>query len=132
MNRPISLLLVDDDYLVSTATSAWLEDEGFTVHTASSGEEALRLMASIPVVIALVDLNLGDMDGEAFIIRALACHPGTRFLILTGKLFYQLPAKLQEVGMQQHDVVFKPIAEMDAFSARIRHLATGVECVDAT
>lgn len=127
MSRPISILLVDDDQLVSTCISLWLEDEGFTVLNACSGEEAQRLMESTPVDVALVDLHLGDMDGEELIVRVSASHPGTRFMIHTGTHFYQIPDRLRELGMRQHDVVFKPIVELERFSDRIRHMITGVE-----
>ena len=125
MNSIISVLLVDDDDLVSGCISAWLEDEGFSVHIAASGEQALRLMKEIPVDVALVDLRLGDMNGEEVIVRAAALHPGTRFLVHTGKHFYQLPPSLLELGMRQQDVVFKPIFELEAFAASIRQLVTG-------
>ena len=126
MKDTISVLLVDDDELVSTCISTWLEDEGFVVHTAAGGEEALRLMDRVPVDVALVDLRLGDMDGEELIVRAFARHRRTRFMVHTGKLFYQLPDALLELGMQQRDVVFKPIFDLDAFAATLRRQFTGV------
>lgn len=124
MNRPISILLVDDDRLVSACISTWLEDDGFAVRTACSGEEALRLMASTPFDIALVDLHLGDMDGEELIVRARSSQANTRFMIHTGQHFYQLPARLLELGMLEHDVVFKPILDLQAFSTMISTLVT--------
>ena len=125
MNRPLSVLLADDDELVRDCISTWLEDDGFTVHTAASGSEALRLMGTTQVDVALVDLHLGDMDGEELIVRAHAAHPGTRFMIHTGKQFYQLPARLKALGMRQQDIVLKPIFDLDAFAAGIRRLVTG-------
>jgi len=119
----ISVLLVDDDELVTACISTWLEDDGFTVHTAGTGQEALLLLAEIPVDVALVDLQLSDVNGEEVIRRAMASHPATRYLIHTGKHFYQLPASLEALGMRQQDVVFKPIFELEAFAARLRGLA---------
>src|SRR6185312_10613166 len=41
-SRPLKVLVVDDDFLVSMNTSAMLEDAGHTVVTAHSGQEALK------------------------------------------------------------------------------------------
>ena len=125
MKQSISILLVDDDQLVCTCIAAWLEDEGFEVRIAADAQEALGLMDRLPVDLALVDLHLGDLSGEEFIVRASARHPDSRFMIHTGKHFYQLPARLLALGMRQQDVVFKPIFDLDAFAASIRRLVSG-------
>lgn len=125
MTGNISILLVDDDELVSSCISNWLEDEGFTVHVAASGEDALLLLDRFPVDVALVDLQLKDLDGEEVILRAQARYPKTHFMMHTGKHFYKLPARLLELGMRQQDVVFKPIFQLDAFALRLRLMVTG-------
>lgn len=125
MSSNLSILLADDDHMVSSSIALWLEDEGFMVHTAASGRESLQLLASHRIDVALVDLNLGDMDGEDLIIRTIADHPDTRFLICTGKHSYQLSPSLEHRGMQHDDIVYKPILELKAFSALIRQKGRG-------
>lgn len=119
MNRPISILLVDDDQLVNTCLSTWLEDEGFTVHCVSGGQEALLVLASTHIDVALVDLHMRDMNGEELITNGSAFHPATRFMIHTGKNSYKLPERLRKLG---HGVVYKPIVELKSFSVTIRQL----------
>ncbi len=126
MCHAIAVLLVDDDELVSTCISIWLEDEGFTVYSANSGEAALRLMAENPVDVALVDLQLGELNGEEVIAQACAAHPATQFMVHTGQHYYQLPDRLLELGLQQQNVVFKPILDLDSFVAAIRRSVSGV------
>ena len=126
MNRDITVLLVDDDEIVTACVLAWLEDEGFVVHTAGCGEEMLKVMASTAVDVALVDLQLADRNGEDLIVEAAALYPRTRFMVHTGKHRYQLPDNLLELGLRQCDVVFKPIFDLDLLSAAIRRLVTGV------
>jgi DNA-binding NtrC family response regulator len=126
MNRGITVLLVDDDEMVSDCISTWLEDEGFEVYTADNAEQTLSLMASISVDVALVDLQLEETNGEDLIAQASADHPGTRFMVHTGNHRYQLPERLLEAGVQQCNVLFKPIFDLDALSASIRQLVKGV------
>ncbi|MBN9491715.1 MAG: response regulator, partial [Alphaproteobacteria bacterium] len=44
-SRPLKVLVVDDDFLVSMNTAAMLEDAGHTVVTAHSGQEALKTIS---------------------------------------------------------------------------------------
>jgi two-component system phosphate regulon response regulator PhoB len=41
----IRVLLVDDEKMICDCVTAYLEDEGFTVRSAFSGEEALEIIA---------------------------------------------------------------------------------------
>lgn len=125
MNDHISILLADDDEMIRASMAIWLEDEGFKVHTAASGRETVQLLATHRIDVALVDLHLGDTDGEELISQVIVRHPGTRFMICTGKHFYQLPPRLRGHGMRQDDIVYKPIIELNAFSALIRHKSPG-------
>ncbi|HEX7506111.1 MAG TPA: response regulator, partial [Polyangia bacterium] len=60
---PGKVLLIDDSYISLDAISAFLEDMGWTVLTAQSGVEALK-MASIPDLdLVISDLNMPDMNG---------------------------------------------------------------------
>lgn len=120
MTRPISVLLVDDNPYVSESVSAWLEDDGFDVRTAAGGAEALQALATAPVDVALVDMELPDMNGEEFIARAIRRHPESRFLIHTGAHYYRLSLELQNLGMQDDDVVYKPVMSLGQLSGKIR------------
>jgi CheY-like chemotaxis protein len=60
--------LVDDDDDMRTALTHFLADDGFSVHTARNGREALTLLAEIesPGLI-LLDLMMPVMDGSQFL-----------------------------------------------------------------
>jgi CheY-like chemotaxis protein len=67
------VLLVDDDAGIRAALTDFLLDEGFVVHTAQNGREALEWLrgnGSQPTVV-LLDLMMPVMDGRAFLdVRA--------------------------------------------------------------
>jgi two-component system, cell cycle response regulator len=64
-SRPCRVLLVDDDELVRSHLSAVLRMGGYEVHTAASGDEALRILDAKSCRIVLTDWQMPDMDGLA-------------------------------------------------------------------
>ncbi len=62
---PARILVVDDEYGVRSAVRTILEMEGYEVADASTGEEALALLAARYFDIALLDYRLPDTDGLA-------------------------------------------------------------------
>jgi CheY-like chemotaxis protein len=63
--RARRVLVVEDEALICVETADTLEHQGFEVHTALSGEDALRrLRNGLPVDILFTDINLaGPMEG---------------------------------------------------------------------
>jgi EAL domain-containing protein (putative c-di-GMP-specific phosphodiesterase class I) len=57
------ILLVEDDEIFRTIVEVYLEGYGFTFSYATSGAQALELARQHPPHLALVDVNLSDMDG---------------------------------------------------------------------
>ncbi|NTU78675.1 MAG: response regulator transcription factor [Chloroflexales bacterium] len=57
------ILVVDDDRLMRRSVSLLLEQEGYRVSVAASGEEALALIATDPPDLVLLDIGLPGIDG---------------------------------------------------------------------
>src|SRR5690606_36341729 len=57
------LLVVEDDDRIRSVLRLALEDEGYQVSEATSGEAALRQFRTKPVDMMIVDLMLGEVDG---------------------------------------------------------------------
>jgi CheY-like chemotaxis protein len=65
-----TVLVVEDDLDIREAIREILADEGYQVFTAANGQEALDLLAEIPVPrIVLLDLMMPVMDGHQFLER---------------------------------------------------------------
>ena len=58
-----SILLIEDDDRIRSALRLALEDEGYTVHEAASGETGLAAFAERPVGVVLIDVLLPGIDG---------------------------------------------------------------------
>ena len=78
------VMVVDDDELVRSGLAGSLEELGWRVSTAATGEEAMALMASDPADIVLTDLVLGPEDGIALLRRLREAYPSTPVLVITG------------------------------------------------
>ena len=59
----VRILTVEDDERIQAAMRLALEDEGYTVVEAASGEEGLESFARRPADVVLIDLMLPGIDG---------------------------------------------------------------------
>jgi CheY-like chemotaxis protein/signal transduction histidine kinase len=69
-----TILIVDDDPITSTVLRESLEREGFAVHEARDGIEALRMAAEVRPSAVILDLRLPKLDGWS-VLAKLKMHP---------------------------------------------------------
>jgi len=110
---PLRVLVVDDELSVRQSLEGFLDDFGFIVVVASSAEEALGMLETNPVDVAIVDLRLPGKSGEAFIIQAHESFPKIYFLIHTGSVDYNLGDDLLRIGMSHDHVFLKPLPDLN-------------------
>jgi CheY-like chemotaxis protein len=82
-----TILLVEDEILISEFVALALEELGFTVHVAASAKEALRHIESGAAVDALfTDVHLpGGMDGSELARRVRALRPDLPIVYASGR-----------------------------------------------
>jgi response regulator RpfG family c-di-GMP phosphodiesterase len=78
------ILLVDDEVAILDGLRRQLRKK-FTVHTATSGAEALELLKSEPVTVVVSDMRMPQMDGAAFLARVRPLYPNVVRILLTGQ-----------------------------------------------
>ena len=105
----IKILVVDDESAIREVLSASLADEGYTVKTARSGEEGLRLMEEFRPQIVLLDIWMpGSMDGIEVLGAARGRFPGMEYIIMSGHGNIETAVKAVKLGAW--DFVEKPLS----------------------
>jgi DNA-binding NarL/FixJ family response regulator len=82
-DAPLRVLLVDDHTLFRTGLRNLLEERGFEVLEARSGELAVDLVASAVPDVVLMDRHMPGMSGVEATRRVVQVAPTSRVLILT-------------------------------------------------
>ena len=78
------LLLVEDEIALREATAERLEEHGYRVVQAESGEEALQRIAGFAFDAIITDLRLPGIDGTQVIEGALELYPDIVGVVVTG------------------------------------------------
>ena len=82
--RKKRILLVDDEEKLIQSIARRLTVLGFEPYTATSGMAAINLVMQQPVDLAIVDLQMPDMDGLVTITKLKEIHPSLKTVLLTG------------------------------------------------
>jgi two-component system, NarL family, invasion response regulator UvrY len=96
----ITVLLVDDHELIRTGVRGILDKapDIEVAAEASTGEEALDIVQSIPVDVVLMDVNMPGMGGIEATRRVLRAKPELKVIALTVLDDDPFPTRLHEVG----------------------------------
>ncbi|WP_075880957.1 HD domain-containing phosphohydrolase [Vreelandella massiliensis] len=84
MSQSARVLIVDDEPNVLSALRRVLRGETYRVQTASSGEEALEILADEPTNVVVSDSKMPGMDGAELLSRVQARYPDCIRILLTG------------------------------------------------
>ena len=83
-DRPIRLLLVDDEVGYLEVLGKRLAKRDFDVTTARSGTQAIRCLRDHDFDVAVVDLKMEDMDGIELLKVLKQMLPELQVIMLTG------------------------------------------------
>ncbi|WP_315709795.1 two-component system response regulator GlrR [Brenneria uluponensis] len=124
--KAANLLLVDDDPSLLKLLGMRLTSEGFSVITATSGQEALRLLVREKIDLVISDLLMDEMDGLALFAEIQKNQPSMPVIILTahGSIPDAVAATQQGVFSfltkpVDRDALYKAIDEALALSAPV-------------
>jgi two-component system sensor histidine kinase RpfC len=105
-----NVLLVEDNLINQKVVRKILEIEGHTVDVAPTGEEAIALMDSNHYDLAMIDLQLPDMNGIDVITHYRAMYteePRMPFMILTADVSKQAIKQCENIGVSAY--LAKPV-----------------------
>ncbi|HEX7473625.1 MAG TPA: response regulator transcription factor [Candidatus Limnocylindrales bacterium] len=110
------VLVADDEPRITKLVSIALQEEGFRVVTAQSGEEALRKAEEVRPDVVLLDIVMPDIDGIEVMLQLRERRP-VPVILLTAKGSTSDKAKGLDLGAD--DYVAKPF-HPDELAARVR------------
>ena len=114
------VLVVDDEESVLDSLQSILENDGYRVVTAQSGQKALEKAQFIPFDVILVDLKLPDIDGAELILR-LPKNREMIKIIITNFSTPEEGAKAADCGAD--DFFVKPVQPQDLLNTLRTRLA---------
>jgi two-component system, cell cycle sensor histidine kinase and response regulator CckA len=116
-----SILLVDDEEMILEIGKALLERLGYTVLTAGSGEEAVRICEENKekIQIVLLDMIMPDMSGRDTFERLKAIIPGVKVLLSSG---YSINGQAREILDCGCDGFIQKPFKIDELSQRLREI----------
>ena len=104
--RKYSILLVDDDPIITAGTGSDLEEKGYAVTTAESGEKAIELLNTSFFDLVITDLVMTPINGMEVLKKSKEIHPETMVIILTG--YGNMNSAIDALRMDADDYLLKP------------------------
>jgi CheY-like chemotaxis protein len=92
------ILIIDDDKAIQSIFTQLLENNGYSVETASEGREGLRKLKARTPDLIITDIMMPEMDGLEMVTYIRRNHPDLPVIAISG-------------GMQAAPVNFLPMAK---------------------
>ncbi|KTB64867.1 MULTISPECIES: EAL domain-containing response regulator [Pseudomonas] len=120
-SSPATLLIVDDEPQVRKLLETLLQHEGYQTLTASSGEEALQLVAQQPPDLILLDIMMPGMDGYevASQLKGNATTANIPIIMLTA--LSESEARVSGLETGAEEFLSKPVEHIELW-LRVRNL----------
>lgn len=110
MNRP-NVLVVEDEELMRSILRQLLEDEGYSVLTADSAENALQIYAASEVAVTLTDIKMAGMDGLELLDRIKTVDEDALVIVMTA--YSSVDSAISALRKGVFDYVTKPFVNED-------------------
>jgi two-component system nitrogen regulation response regulator NtrX len=111
-----SILIVDDESTIRQSLQGVLEDEGYEISVAESGEECLEILRTHAFDLALLDVWLPGMDGLEEKIREMENAP--EIIMISGHGTIETAVRATKLGA--YDFLEKPLS-IDKTVILIKH-----------
>jgi DNA-binding response OmpR family regulator len=113
------ILLVDDEKSIHLLYREELEEEGYEVHSAMDGDEALEKFESVSPDLVILDINMPGMNGIVVLRRMKELNPSLPVILSSAYHEYK-----QDLGAWASDDYIVKSADLDDLKAAVRrHLS---------
>jgi len=84
MSEQTSILILDDEPIVSKRLRPSLEKKGYEVETFTASADALKRVRERQFDIVVTDLKMEGVDGMQFLTEVKSLYPDTEVIVITG------------------------------------------------
>jgi len=114
---PSRILIVDDEEDICSTLADFLGEKGYEIFTATSGEEALRLVKEVRPHLVLLDIRMPGMDGIEVLRRIRGLDQEAGIIMITA--FHDIDIAQEALKLGASDFVTKPL-EMSYLEESVR------------
>ena len=112
------LLVVDDEPVILQILRAVFEDEPYRLSTATTGSDALQLLADEGCDVLITDKNLPDRSGIELLQAAKEADPSIEVIIVTGYASLETAMRALELGAFEY--VQKPLDDVFDIKRKVK------------
>ena len=113
------ILLVDDEEGIHLLYREELEEEGYKVHSALTGKDALQEFEIVSPDLIILDINMPGMNGIEILRRIKERNPNTKVILSTAYHEYK-----QDIGAWASDEYIIKSSDLEELKASVRqHLS---------
>lgn len=105
--RKSRILIVDDEKMTCNNLERALSREGYTIHTAMSGEKAVEMLNAHCFDIIMTDLKMENIDGLQVLEKAREKNSQTEVIIFTG--YATVPTAVKAMQKGSSEFLSKPL-----------------------
>lgn len=84
MEKKKTIIIVDDDKFILNVFSRILQKQGYNVDVVETGQETLEKMNEKEYDLALIDVNLPDINGIDLVSKLNSINPDLIKIVITG------------------------------------------------
>jgi DNA-binding NtrC family response regulator len=106
MDKPLEILVLDDEEIVCARLKPALEKDGYRVETFTDSQKAAQRLEAKSFDIVVTDLKMAEVDGIELLHRVKARWPSTRVIIISGFATVDVTREAFQAGVR--DVSAKP------------------------
>ncbi|MBU0484771.1 MAG: response regulator [Proteobacteria bacterium] len=111
------ILLVDDEDSIHLLYREELEEEGYEVHSAMSGEEALNILGTLQPDLVILDINMPGMNGIDALRKMKETYPGMPVILSSAYQEFK-----QDLSSWASDDFIVKSSDMDDLKAAVKRI----------
>lgn len=121
------ILIVDDENVIAMLLREGLRRAGYSVATASSGDQALEMALEMRPELVVSDVQMPGMNGFGLVAKLNALLPDTACILMSGHAFSFPESSREELeGLKLATILRKPF-QMGVLLAAVKEVFDGLQ-----